>query len=99
MVMIGEDNDGTGEDDQRTNQKGPSALESLRVWFTHPILNQEIMRELADKTRHPKLKFVEFGSEDPFDAGEAMLLALKRDRPEIQTSWVFYGDTGEDRDD
>ncbi|KAF9156038.1 hypothetical protein DFQ26_009504 [Actinomortierella ambigua] len=99
-VMVTEEGqNGVEAEDRRTNKKGPSALESLRMWFTHSILDQEIVRELADRTRHPRLKFVEFGSEDPFDVGEEMLAALRRDRPGIEVSWVCHGDTGDDRED
>ncbi|CAO3566746.1 unnamed protein product [Mortierella alpina] len=77
----------------------PSDLESLSVWFTHSILNQAIVAELCDRERHPKLRSVEFGSDDAFDVGENLTRILGERRPELSAHWVHYGDTGDDRDD
>ncbi|KAG0205359.1 hypothetical protein BGX28_003024 [Mortierella sp. GBA30] len=77
----------------------PSALESISIWFTHSILDRAIVAELANQERHPRLRNVEFGSEDMFDVGEDLIRELREQRPELDAFWVHYGDTGEDRDD
>lgn len=77
----------------------PSDLESFKVTFTHSILDAEIVQELSDHSRHPKLTTVEFGSEDAFDVGMDLLQKLQLLRPEISARWIDYGDTGEDRED
>ncbi|KAF8936958.1 hypothetical protein EDD21DRAFT_373130 [Dissophora ornata] len=78
----------------------PSALESISIWFPHSILDEAITAELANRKRHPKLKRVEFGSEDTFDVGEDYIRNLQMQRPELEVcTWVGYGDTGEDRED
>ncbi|KAF9544823.1 hypothetical protein EC957_011644 [Mortierella hygrophila] len=76
-----------------------SDLESISVWFTHSILNQPIAAELANRARHPRLRRVEFGSEDAFDMGEHLIRQLGEQRKELSVTWVSYGDTGGDRDD
>ncbi|KAG9064607.1 hypothetical protein KI688_002865 [Linnemannia hyalina] len=76
-----------------------SELESISVWFTHSTLNQAIAAELANRTRHPWLKRVEFGSEDAFDIGAQLIRQLGEQRKELSVAWVSYGDTGDDRDD
>ncbi|KAF9937756.1 hypothetical protein BGZ67_000912 [Mortierella alpina] len=83
----------------RNTPRSASDLESLSVWFTHSILNQAIAAELCDRERHPKLRSVEFGSEDAFDVGEDLARSLGERRPELSAHWVHYGDTGDDRDD
>ncbi|KAF9958800.1 hypothetical protein BGZ72_010862 [Mortierella alpina] len=83
----------------RSAPRAASDLESLSVWFTHSILNQAIAAELSDRERHPKLRSVEFGSEDSFDVGEDLARRLGEQRPEVSAQWVHYGDTGDDRDD
>ncbi|KAF9123554.1 hypothetical protein BGX30_001407 [Mortierella sp. GBA39] len=76
-----------------------SDLESISVWFTHSTLNQSIAAELANRTRHPRLRRVEFGSEDAFDMGAHLIRQLGEQRKELSVTWVSYGDTGDDRDD
>ncbi|KAF9198451.1 hypothetical protein BGZ49_000736 [Haplosporangium sp. Z 27] len=77
-----------------------SALESISVWFTHSILNEAITSELANRKRHPNLKYVDFGSEESYDIGEDCIRTLRQQRPELKVcTWVTYGDTCEDRDD
>ncbi|KAF9125654.1 hypothetical protein BGW39_007236 [Mortierella sp. 14UC] len=76
-----------------------SDLESISVWFTHSTLDQAIAAELANRTRHPRLRRVEFGSEDSFDVGEDLIRQLGRQREELDVTWVSFGDTGDDRDD
>ncbi|KAF9346550.1 hypothetical protein BGX26_001923 [Mortierella sp. AD094] len=77
-----------------------SALESISIWFTHSILDQAIVSELANRKRHPKLKSVDFGSEESYDPGEDCIRVLREQRPELTScTWVAYGDTCEDRDD
>ena len=98
-----EDEEMDNSSDEDNAQSGvvrlPSNLESISVWFTHSILDQAIVEELANKTRHPKLKHVEFGSEDVFDVGEDLTRSLQQHRPEVQCVWVNHGDMGDDRDD
>ncbi|KFH72749.1 hypothetical protein MVEG_03038 [Podila verticillata NRRL 6337] len=77
----------------------PSDLESFKVTFTHSILDAAIVQELSDRSRHPKLTTVEFGSEDAFDVGMDLVQKLQSLRPEISALWIDYGDTGEDRED
>ncbi|GJJ74964.1 hypothetical protein EMPS_07322 [Entomortierella parvispora] len=77
----------------------PSNLESISVWFTHSILDQAVVAELANKARHPKLNHVEFGSDDAFDVGEDLTRSLQQQRPEVHCIWVSHGDMGDDRDD
>ncbi|KAG0001029.1 hypothetical protein BGZ65_003851 [Modicella reniformis] len=77
-----------------------SALESISVWFTHSILDEAIIDELADKNRHPNLKRVDFGSESSFDPGEELMHSLRQLRPELTVCvWVGHEDTGKDRED
>ncbi|KAF9152607.1 hypothetical protein BG015_005004 [Linnemannia schmuckeri] len=76
-----------------------SDLESISVWFTHSTLDQSIATELANRARHPRLRRVEFGSEDAFDEGEDLIRQLREQRKELSVTWVSYGDTGDDRDD
>ncbi|KAF9321620.1 hypothetical protein BGZ91_004493 [Linnemannia elongata] len=76
-----------------------SDLESISVWFTHSTLDQSIAAELANRSRHPRLRRVEFGSEDAFDAGADLIRQLGEQRKELNVIWVSYGDTGDDRDD
>ncbi|KAF8946793.1 hypothetical protein BGZ47_011379 [Haplosporangium gracile] len=76
-----------------------SDLESISVWFTHSTLDQSIATELANRARHPRLRRVEFGSEDAFDEGENLIRQLGEQRKELSVTWVGYGDTGDDRDD
>jgi hypothetical protein len=54
---------------------------------------------LANRARHPRLKRVEFGSEDVFDVGAGLIRQLGEQRKELSVTWVSYGDTGDDRDD
>ncbi|KAG0305919.1 hypothetical protein BGZ98_003285 [Dissophora globulifera] len=83
-----------------TLARSASALEAISIWFTHSVLDQAITDELANRQRHPKLRRVEFGSEDAFDAGEDFIRSLLAQRPELEVCvWVGYGDTGEDRED
>ncbi|KAF9116638.1 hypothetical protein BGX27_000557 [Mortierella sp. AM989] len=96
----------SGQDDQNESSSSDniprmaSALESISVWFTHSILNDAIASELANRNRHPKLKRVDFGSEEPFDSGENYIRILRQLRPELTTcTWIGYSDTCEDRDD
>ncbi|KAF9429657.1 hypothetical protein BGZ94_009934 [Podila epigama] len=79
--------------------RNPSDLESFKVAFTHSILDAAIVHELSNRRRHPKLRVVEFGSDDAFDAGIDLLKKLQSLRPEISAQWIDYGDTGEDRED
>ncbi|KAF9962741.1 hypothetical protein BGZ70_007933 [Mortierella alpina] len=88
-----------GDSLARSAPRPASDLESLSVWFTHSILNQAIAAELCDRERHPKLRSVEFGSDDAFDVGEDLTRVLGERRPELSVHWVHYGDTGDDRDD
>ncbi|KAF9289714.1 Histone-Lysine N-Methyltransferase ash1l [Mortierella alpina] len=74
----------------RSAPRSASNLESLSVWFTHSILNQAIAGELCDRERHPKLRYVEFGSEDAFDVGEDLVRTLGERRPELSAHWVHY---------
>lgn len=76
-----------------------SDLESISVWFTHSTLDQSIAAELANRARHPRLRRVEFGSEDAFDEGADLIRQLGEQRKELSVLWVSYGDTGDDRDD
>ncbi|KAG0280881.1 hypothetical protein BGZ95_008178 [Linnemannia exigua] len=82
-----------------TPSRPGSDLESISVWFTHSTLDQSIAAELANRVRHPRLKRVEFGSEDAFDVGEDLIRQLGRQREEVDVTWVSFGDTGDDRDD
>ncbi|KAF9570314.1 hypothetical protein EC968_001979 [Mortierella alpina] len=79
--------------------RSASDLESLSIWFTHSILNEAIAAELSNRERHPRLRSVEFGSEDAFDVGEDLTRSLGERRPELSAHWVHYGDMGDDRDD
>ncbi|KAF9992382.1 hypothetical protein BGZ79_003140 [Entomortierella chlamydospora] len=80
--------------------RNASALESISVWFTHSILDQAIVSELANRKRHPKLKRVDFGSEESYFSGEDCIRVLREQRPELTScTWVVYDDTCEDRDD
>ncbi|KAG0216960.1 hypothetical protein BGX33_011762 [Mortierella sp. NVP41] len=79
--------------------KGGSDLESISVWFTHSTLDQLIAAELGNRARHPRLRRVEFGSEDAFDVGEDLIRRLGEQREELDVTWVNFGDTGDDRDD
>ncbi|KAG0369073.1 hypothetical protein BGX24_002563 [Mortierella sp. AD032] len=85
--------------DNFTSPHPGSDLESISVWFTHSTLDQAITAELANRARHPRLKRVEFGSEDAFDVGEDLIRQLGRQREEVDVTWVSFGDTGDDRDD
>lgn len=76
-----------------------SDLELISVWFTHSTLDQSIAAELANRARHPRLRRVEFGSEDAFDEGADLIRQLGEQRKELSVTWVSYGDTGDDRDD
>lgn len=76
-----------------------SDLESISVWVTHSTLDQAIVAELANRARHPRLKRVEFGSEDAFDMGADLIRQLGEQRKELSVTWVSHGDTGDDRDD
>ncbi|KAG0277580.1 hypothetical protein BGZ96_002815 [Linnemannia gamsii] len=76
-----------------------SDLESISVWVTHSTFDQAIAAELANRARHPRLKRVEFGSEDAFDMGADLIRQLGEQRMELSVTWVNYGDTGDDRDD
>ncbi|KAF9923187.1 hypothetical protein FBU30_006739 [Linnemannia zychae] len=67
--------------------------------FPLGTFNQAITSELANRARHPRLRRVEFGSEDPFDVGAELTRQLGVQRPELQVVWVNHGDTGDDRDD
>ncbi|KAI1306470.1 hypothetical protein EDD11_004740 [Mortierella claussenii] len=83
-----------------TSSRMASALEVISVWFTHSVLDQAITSELANRARHPRLKRVDFGSEDAFDIGEDCIQILQQQRPELTVcTWVGYSDTGDDRED
>ncbi|KAG0046141.1 hypothetical protein BGZ83_008663 [Gryganskiella cystojenkinii] len=94
-----DDSSADEEPAQTSVVRQPSNLESVSIWFTHSILDQAIVAELANKTRHPKLKHVEFGSEDAFDVGEDLARSLREQRPEVNVVWVNHADMGDDRDD
>ncbi|KAF9366862.1 hypothetical protein BGX34_003962 [Mortierella sp. NVP85] len=82
------------------SHKPASALESISVWFPQSILDSEIIAELADKERHPKLKQVDFGSDDSFVQGLQLIRSLHQQRPELTTcAWIEYGPTWDDRED
>ncbi|KAF9908359.1 hypothetical protein EC991_009911 [Linnemannia zychae] len=85
--------------DTNSSSAPGSDLESISVWFTHSTLDQAIAAELASRTRHPRLRRVEFGSEDAFDVGEDLIRQLGQQREELDVTWVSFGDTGDDRDD
>ncbi|KAF9585099.1 hypothetical protein BGW38_003899 [Lunasporangiospora selenospora] len=90
----------TQEDQEQTRPRGGSDLESVRVWFTHSILDEAIVKELSDRERHPRLQEVEFGSEDVFDVGEILVARLAEVRPELKfCCWVSHGDEGNERED
>lgn len=96
----GHDDQDNDDDMSYSSLRRASALESISVWFPHSVLDSEIIAELADKERHPKLKRVNFGSDDSFAQGYQLMRSLHQQRPELSVcSWVEYGDTGEDRED
>lgn len=92
--------DNREEADMSSSTSLVSGLESISIWFTHAVLDSDIVTELADRKRHPRLKRVDFGSEAVFDQGEELIRSLHLQRPELSAcTWVGIGDTGDDRDD
>ncbi|KAK3822891.1 MAG: hypothetical protein J3Q66DRAFT_330371 [Benniella sp.] len=83
-----------------SSHKSASALESISVWFPQSILDSEIIAELADKERHPKLKQVDFGSDDSFAQGLQLIRSLHQQRSDLtMCAWIEYGPTWDDRED